>query len=209
MLSGYQDKLCIGSFLLFPSLCLCWLHVWCGSCILYTKYISIAIHLIRLPPNVCGRVWIRGRHFYNCEMISLPSEEWYIFLIDILCSVGFATTSSTDMYMPQSTRQSSGAALVGSNGMMNQAASPVSCNSSWQVICYKREMLLLQTQDEYHISASLEALQNQSTALDQWLSTFLVLWPFNAVPLFVVTANHNIFCCYFITVILLLVWITM
>lgn len=36
------------------------------------------------------------------------------------------------MYMPQSTRQSSGAALVGSNGMMNQAASPLSL--PWELI---------------------------------------------------------------------------
>lgn len=45
---------------------------------------------------------------------------------------GFATTSSTDMCMPQSTRQSSGAALVGTNGMMNQAASPLSL--LWELI---------------------------------------------------------------------------
>jgi hypothetical protein len=47
-----------------------------------------------------------------------------------------------------------------------------------------------------------------SYPLKQWVSTFLILQPFNAVP-HVVTPNHNIFHCYFITIILLLLWIVM
>jgi hypothetical protein len=43
----------------------------------------------------------------------------------------------------------------------------------------------------------------------QWFSTFLVLRPFNTVPHAVVTPAIKLFRCYFITVILLPLWVTM
>lgn len=42
---------------------------------------------------------------------------------------------------------------------------------------------------------------------DQWFSTFVMLWPINTVPHAVVTPTKIYFCCYFITAILLLLWI--
>lgn len=43
----------------------------------------------------------------------------------------------------------------------------------------------------------------------QWSSIFLTLWCFNTVPLVVVTPNITLFCCCFITAVLLLLWIVM
>ena len=41
------------------------------------------------------------------------------------------------------------------------------------------------------------------------VSTFLMLWPFSAIPHAVMTSNTKLCHCYFITVILLLLWILM
>jgi hypothetical protein len=50
---------------------------------------------------------------------------------------------------------------------------------------------------------------SRTQPLKQWLSAFLMLWSFNTVPRVVVTQPQNYFCCYFVTVILLLLWIIM